>query len=47
MSVRSGNRSPGMVGGLVNWWHNLRAARMRLGELHSSGTKRQRAASRQ
>ena len=37
MSTSSGNRSRGIVRRLVEWWHNLRAARMRLGELQRCG----------
>jgi hypothetical protein len=30
-------RFPGMIGRLSDWWHNLRAAHMRLGELQRCG----------
>lgn len=37
MSTTNGNQLPGIVGRLADWWHNLRAARMRLGELQRCG----------
>ena len=37
MSTANGNRFPGMVGRLADWWQDLRAARMRLRELQQCG----------
>ena len=37
MSATNGNRAPGMVGRLADWWQNLRAAHMRLRELQRCG----------
>jgi len=37
MSTANGNRLPGIVGRLADWWHDLRAARMRLRELQRYG----------
>ena len=37
MSTANGNRFPGMVGRLADWWQDLRAARMRLRELQQYG----------
>jgi hypothetical protein len=37
MSATNGNRVPGMVGRLADWWQDLRAARMRLRELQQCG----------
>jgi uncharacterized protein YjiS (DUF1127 family) len=37
MSTTNGNRLPGMVGRLADWWHKLRAAHMRLRELQRCG----------
>jgi uncharacterized protein YjiS (DUF1127 family) len=37
MSTTNGNRLPGTIGRLADWWHDLRAARMRLRELQQCG----------
>jgi hypothetical protein len=37
MSTTNGNRLRGTVGRLADWWHDLRAARMRLRELQQCG----------
>jgi hypothetical protein len=37
MTTASGSRPAGMLGGLVEWWRNLRAASVRLDELHNCG----------
>jgi len=39
MNATDGSRSPGIVGAIAKWWHDLRAARARLDELRGCGNE--------